>query len=144
MRAVLLSAVSVAGKFVGSIGSLDLRCVACGFNEMPALRAPAFGNAETPGPLPLGGEGGPPPAFSLAGAGRTFARRRVVDVQGKQPATARRRVRGSRACARPYAAHSSPVKAFGNDHAASGAFSRNSSGAPPTRSTAVAFVNAWW
>ena len=29
-------------------------------------------------------------------AGRAFARRRVMDVQGKQPATARRRVRGSR------------------------------------------------
>jgi len=45
-------------------------------------------------PLPLGGEGGPPPAFSSAGAGR---------------------VRGSRACARPFAAHNSPVKAFDTD-----------------------------
>jgi hypothetical protein len=43
MRPVLLSAVSVAGKFVDSLCSLDLRCVACGFNEMPALCAPVFG-----------------------------------------------------------------------------------------------------
>ena len=47
-------------------------------------------------PLPLGGEGAPPPTVSSAGAGRAFARRRVMDVQGKQAATARRRVRGSR------------------------------------------------
>jgi hypothetical protein len=43
LRPVSLSAVSVAGEFVGSIGWLDLRCVACGFNEMPALCAPVFG-----------------------------------------------------------------------------------------------------
>ena len=48
-------------------------------------------------PLPLGGKGGPAPAFSSAGAGRAFARRRVMDAQGAQPAKARRRVRGSRA-----------------------------------------------
>jgi tetratricopeptide (TPR) repeat protein len=46
-------------------------------------------------PLPLGGEGGPPPALSSAGTGRAFARRRVMDAQRAQPATARRRVRGS-------------------------------------------------
>jgi hypothetical protein len=33
-------------------------------------------------------------AFSPAGAGRAFARRRVMDAQGAQPAMARRRVRG--------------------------------------------------
>ena len=44
-------------------------------------------------PLPWG-EGGPRPALSPAGAGRAFARRGVMDVQGKQPAAARRRVRG--------------------------------------------------
>jgi hypothetical protein len=40
------------------------------------------------------GEGGLRPASSLAGAGRAFARRRVMDAQGAQLATARRRVRG--------------------------------------------------
>jgi|GEM_PF-2277982 hypothetical protein len=54
MRPVLLSAVSVAGKFVGSIGSLELRSVACGFNEMSALCAPALDNVETPALSPLG------------------------------------------------------------------------------------------
>jgi hypothetical protein len=55
-------------------------------------------------PLPLGGEGGPPPAFSSAGAGR---------------------VRGWWACARPSAVHIAPLKALGNDHATSSTFSRN-------------------
>jgi hypothetical protein len=44
-------------------------------------------------PLPWE-EGVPRPAFSPAGAGRAYARRRVIDAQGAQPATARRRVRG--------------------------------------------------
>jgi hypothetical protein len=55
-------------------------------------------------PLPLGGEGGPPPAFSSAGAGR---------------------VRGWWACARPFAAHIVPLKGLGNAHAASSTLSRN-------------------
>ena len=55
-------------------------------------------------PLPLGGEGGPPPAFSSAGAGR---------------------VRGWWACARPFAVHTASLKALGNDHATSRTFSRN-------------------
>jgi hypothetical protein len=40
------------------------------------------------------GRGWPATALSPAGAGRAFARRRVMDAQGAQPATARRRVRG--------------------------------------------------
>ena len=44
-------------------------------------------------PLPRG-EGGPLPALLPAGAGRAFARRRGMELQGAQPATARRRVRG--------------------------------------------------
>ena len=55
-------------------------------------------------PLPLGGEGGPPPAFSSAGAGR---------------------VRGWWACAPPFAVHIAPLKALGNDHATSSTLSRN-------------------
>src|SRR5271157_551417 len=55
------------------------------------------------GPLPLGGEGGPPPAFSSAGAGR---------------------VRGSRACADRFAAQNAGLKAFGNDYATSSTLSR--------------------
>jgi hypothetical protein len=55
-------------------------------------------------PLPLGGEGGPPPAFSSAGAGR---------------------VRGWWACARPFAVHIAPLKALGNDHATSSTLARN-------------------
>ena len=55
-------------------------------------------------PLPFGGEGGPPPAFSSAGAGR---------------------VRGWWACARPFAVHTAPLKALGNDHATSSTLSRN-------------------
>ena len=55
-------------------------------------------------PLPLGGEGGPPPAFSSAGAGR---------------------VRGWWACARPFAVHIAPLKALDNEHATSSTFSRN-------------------
>jgi hypothetical protein len=70
MRPVSFSAVSVAGKFAGSIDSLDLRCVACGFNEMPAVCAPVFGevpahpgcspvkNVETPALSPLGERAG--------------------------------------------------------------------------------------
>ena len=50
------------------------------------------------------GERGPPPAFSSAGAGR---------------------VRGRWACARPFAVHTAPLKALGNDHATSSTFSRN-------------------
>ena len=62
MRPVLLSAVSVAGKFVGSICSLDLRCVACRFNEMPAL-SPLGGSVDRrrrflqPVSRPVPGEG---------------------------------------------------------------------------------------
>jgi hypothetical protein len=48
MRPVSLCAVSVAGKIVGSLCSLDLRCVACGFNEMPALCARVFGGLRHP------------------------------------------------------------------------------------------------
>ena len=40
------------------------------------------------------GRGWPATAFSSAGAGRAFARRRATDAPGAQPATARRRVRG--------------------------------------------------
>jgi hypothetical protein len=54
--------------------------------------------------LPLGGEGGPPPAFSSAGAGR---------------------VRWWWAYAGPFAVHIAPLKALGNDHATSSALSRN-------------------
>ena len=71
------------------------------------------------GPLPFGGEGGPPPAFSSAGAGRAFARRRVMDAQGAQPASARRRVRGSRASAPSSRAYISPLEASGDSHATS-------------------------
>jgi hypothetical protein len=55
-------------------------------------------------PLPLGGEGGPPPAFSSAGAGR---------------------VRGWWACPLPLAVHIPPLKALGNGHPTSSTFSRN-------------------
>jgi hypothetical protein len=66
---------------------------------LPHSKARAFG------PRPLAwGEGGPQPALSPAGAGRAFARPRITDAQGTQPATARlvsprlrearRRVRG--------------------------------------------------
>ena len=51
-----------------------------------------FGLVQIPTLSPLGGEGGPPPAFSSAGAGR---------------------VRGSRASARPCTALNSPLKAEG-------------------------------
>jgi hypothetical protein len=44
-------------------------------------------------PLP-GGEGGPRPAVSPVGAGRAFARRRVMNAKGTQPVTAHRRVGG--------------------------------------------------
>jgi hypothetical protein len=44
---------------------------------------------------PPWGRGWTAPAFSPAGAGRAFARRRAMDAQGALPATARRRVRGS-------------------------------------------------
>jgi hypothetical protein len=57
-------------------------------------------------PLPLGGEGGPPPAFSSA----------------RQPTGPGR---GWWACARPFAVHIAPLKALGNDHATSRTFSRN-------------------
>ena len=40
------------------------------------------------------GEGGPLPAFLPAGAGPAYARRRAMDVQGRGPTSARRRVRG--------------------------------------------------
>ena len=58
-------------------------------------------------PLPLGGEGGPPPAFSSAGAGR---------------------VRGSRATARPCTGLNSPLKALGNNYAMSSIYWRNGGG----------------
>jgi hypothetical protein len=81
------------------------------------------------GPLPSPPRGrGTAPAFSSAEAGRAFARRRVMDAQGAKPATARRRVRVSPVCARPFAAHHALVKAFGNDHATSRTSSRNRSG----------------
>jgi ACS family hexuronate transporter-like MFS transporter len=69
----------------------------------------AGGPSTTSRPLPLGREGASQSAFSSAGvphrpaqggAGRAFARRRVMDAQGEQPATARRRVRGSPTSAR--------------------------------------------
>jgi hypothetical protein len=53
-------------------------------------------------------------------------------VRSLQPVSRRGRVRGSRACARPFAGHNSPVKALGNDHATSSTFSTNSSGASRT------------
>ena len=53
---------------------------------------------------PWGREGGPPPAFSSAGAGR---------------------VRGWWAGARPSPGYIAPLKALGKDHATSSTFSRN-------------------
>ena len=75
MRPVLLSAVSVAGKFVGSICSLDLRCVACGFNEMPALYAPVFGEVPA-GPEQCGNAS----VSSVARKGSTHRSLRVLRV----------------------------------------------------------------
>jgi hypothetical protein len=47
-------------------------------------------------PRPLGGEGGLQPAFSPAGAGRAYARRRDTGELERAWASARRRVRGSK------------------------------------------------
>jgi hypothetical protein len=67
-----------------------------------AVAALPHSKARTFGPRPLAwGEGVPQPAFSPAGAGQAFARRRVMDAQGAQPAAARRRVRGHSAPASP-------------------------------------------
>ena len=72
----------------------------------------------TPGLSPQRGRGWTAPAFSSAGVGRAFARRRVMDAQGAQPAPARRRVRGSGAGPCSFGAHNWAVKALHTDHRA--------------------------
>jgi hypothetical protein len=56
------------------------------------------------------GKGWSASAFSSAGEGRAFARRRVMDAQGAQPAMARKRVRGLPACAPQFAPNNSRVR----------------------------------
>jgi hypothetical protein len=65
-----------------------------GSGSLSPWRGLSFLSASRLGRPPSPKEGGPLPAPSPAGAGRAFARRRVVDAQDGQPATARRRVRG--------------------------------------------------
>jgi hypothetical protein len=85
------------------------------FRSSVLVRIPAkSGKYRNSKPSPPWGRGWTAPAFSSAGAGRAFARQRVMDAQGAQPATARRRVRGSRACACSFAFHNSPLNSLGS------------------------------
>jgi ACS family hexuronate transporter-like MFS transporter len=94
---------------IGGLGLLLLPPWLLLHRRIPRIDRPG-GPCAVSRPLPLGGEGGPPPGSSSAGAphrpvqggaGQASARQRVMEALGAQSTTARRRVRGLPICVPP-------------------------------------------